>query len=191
MIRSCCHRRARATATSCELSDTRRASRRRSSRAEARGTDATTSETPDGSGERTDPSSSSTGIDACDPPDGDGDGHAAIACGGLDCDDDDPLVHPDAIDYGPVAETVVPDSVPGAMTTTVGVDASGVVYVGHEYATQTRLADDASGAWVDEHVGDGQGFDIHIDPDGNPRVAFVINMGSNNGIDDDCDGDVW
>ncbi len=138
----------------------------------------TTADAPESTGDSGDPSSS-TGTDACDPPDGDGDGHAAIACGGLDCDDDDPLVHPDAIDYGPMAETVVPDTVSGVMTHTVGVDASGVVYVGHEYATHTHLADDASGAWMDQEVGGGQGFDIHIDPDGNRRVAYVIGMGSN------------
>jgi hypothetical protein len=167
-----------ASSDSAEVSDGATADDAPSTNADA-SSDATTSDTPDGSGESTDPSSSSTGVDPCDPPDGDGDGHAAIACGGLDCDDRDPLVHPDAIDYGPVAETVVPDSVSGAMTTTVGVDADGVVYVAHEYATQARLADNATGAWIDQQVGDGQGFDVHIDPDGNRRVASVINMGSN------------
>lgn len=142
-----------------------------------RGSSDTTSDAPDGSDDTVDPSSS-TGPGACDPPDADGDGHAAIACGGLDCDDGDPLVHPDAIEFDPAVETVVPDIASGSMTL-VGADDDGVVYVAHEYASYTYLADDASGAWLDERVGDGQGFDIHIDPDGNLRVAFVIGMGSN------------
>jgi hypothetical protein len=36
----------------------------------------------------------STGDDPCSTPDADGDGHAALACGGDDCDDGDALVHP-------------------------------------------------------------------------------------------------
>src|SRR5262245_40757728 len=42
----------------------------------------------------------------CEPPDHDGDGVAAIACGGADCNDSDPSVHPGASDYAVTSELV-------------------------------------------------------------------------------------
>jgi hypothetical protein len=43
-------------------------------------------------------SGETTGEDPCITPDRDGDGHDAVACGGGDCDDDDPAIHPQAED---------------------------------------------------------------------------------------------
>lgn len=74
----------------------------------------------------------------CVPPDRDGDGHAATACGGDDCDDGDPAVHPGAVDGA--FEVTILDSIRGSEgdELSAAVDRAGDLHVAYLWRSEDR-----------------------------------------------------
>jgi hypothetical protein len=106
--------------------------------------------------------------------DADGDGVSDARCGGRDCDDGDPLIHPGAADPGAwLRETA--DARGWALHPALAVDAAGIVHVVYEdHASGTvRHASNAGGAWAVETV-DVAGLDpdLAIDAQGTLQVAY-------------------
>ena len=102
----------------------------------------------------------------CDCWDADGDGHYAEECGGLDCDDTDPWISPDAFE----------DCYDG-----IDNDCDGEIDEWHEWCD--CWDDDHDGYFAEECGGDDCD---DADPGVNPGQMEMMN----NGIDDDCDGNV-
>ena len=95
---------------------------------------------------------SSPAADAGDPdtgtcPDGDGDGYLAAACGGTDCDDSDPAVHPDADESGEdfTIEEIDGNAAEPALAV-AGGGVAHVVYAGIELG-DLRYATNGPGSW--------------------------------------------
>lgn len=99
-------------------------------------------------------SSGSGGTSACD---GDGDGFAGPDCGGPDCVDADPTIHPGARDtnigVGPWVVTRVLENIPGDVRgkPAIFVEPSGAVHVAHG-EDGLRYATNRSGAWTNTLV---------------------------------------
>ncbi len=96
---------------------------------------------------------------ACETPDADGDGFASETCGGDDCDDADPWIHPGGLEASAWESVQVADAggVGGPPVLAAGPDGSlhlawqyGQIEGGLGLRTEIRYATDASGAWVEE-----------------------------------------
>jgi hypothetical protein len=73
--------------------------------------------------------------DPCSEPDQDQDGHDAQSCGGLDCNDGDPTIHPGAPDFN-IEPEVVAFGLPlgiGQTPLNISLDARGVVHIGYNH----------------------------------------------------------
>ena len=129
--------------------------------------------------------------DPCADPDGDGDGYDAVACGGGDCDDGDPDVHPEAVD-GPDRTWEAIDSIPGSEGDEIdlAVDAAGDVHLAYTWINTSRtdgslrylrfLPTDTVGLVEDAHRTTdplrsrvGRDGAIALDSAGIPHVSFV------------------
>jgi len=129
-------------------------------------------------------------IDPCAVPDADADGHAAIACGGDDCDDASPAVYPGAIEGALVSAASLP-SLPGyeGLDLDAKTDALGTTHVAFNWSasggTQERLRYlkiTAAGTVVDHHEVHadaspnssraGRGISLAVDSQDRPHVTF-------------------
>ncbi|MFK7985602.1 MAG: putative metal-binding motif-containing protein [Sandaracinaceae bacterium] len=101
----------------------------------------------------------------CSTPDADGDGDAAIACGGSDCDDDDPNRFPDNVEVcDPLG--VDEDCDP---TTFGGRDADSDTFIDARCCNGDNCGDDCDDARASVHPGESEACDT---------------------LDNDCDGDI-
>jgi len=105
--------------------------------------------------------------------DGDDDGYVAAACGGPDCDDADPAVHPGAPDAAWASDTIGLANPYGAQ---VRADADGHWHVAWGNGG-VWYAHDRAGAWqveaVDPAITAGVDVTLALAPDGTPHVAYV------------------
>jgi hypothetical protein len=129
-------------------------------------------------------------IDPCANPDGDGDGHAALACGGDDCDDASAAVFPGATEGALRFAADIP-SIPGheGLDLDAKTDAVGTTHVAYNWratgGTQERLRylkitaagtvldnHDAhtDGSSISSHVG--RGISLAVDSQNRPHVTF-------------------
>ncbi|MCC7540423.1 MAG: hypothetical protein IT379_29675, partial [Deltaproteobacteria bacterium] len=127
---------------------------------------------------------------SCSPPDRDGDGHAAVACGGDDCDDGDADVHPGAADQGFDARVL--DGIPGyeGQEIAAELDAAGGLHVAYHWRSEDRdrealrylllSAADEVVVREDAHRSSdtlmsrvGRDASIAIDAAGDPWVSFI------------------
>jgi len=104
----------------------------------------------------------------------DGDGHRAPECGGDDCDDTDPYVHPGAIED--VARDVVATADSAEVDLALAIDASGAVTPHLCFVDGGTIhARAGSGGWRFERVDDGaEVCAVAIDDDGRPHLAYDI-----------------
>ena len=149
------------------------------------------SERADGGGATDAGGGADTGTAPCGDPDGDDDGYDAVECGGADCDDGDPEVHPGAVD-GPDRTWEAIDSIPGSEGDEIdlAVDAAGDVHLAYLWVNTSRtdgslrymrfLPTDAVGLVEDAHRTTdplrsrvGRDGAIALDAAGVPHVSFV------------------
>ena len=118
----------------------------------------------------------------CDVADADADGHAAAACGGDDCDDTDPSVHPGAPDDAAgtwTLSTVAPG--PGTFrSTALALDAADEPHLAYVDKTSTDLlwAGRDGDVWKTEVVADAwsgptRSASLVIDPAGVSHIAYA------------------
>jgi hypothetical protein len=109
--------------------------------------------------------------------DADHDGFGAEACGGVDCDDADPLVHPEAPDNAdfPWAIVAIDDEGTAGEQASVAVDAEGFVHVAYATYGVLRYATDRSGGWIAEVIDPsyGSAAALAIAADGALHVVYV------------------
>lgn len=145
----------------------------------------TTTET---SSETSSETGSETG-DPCPVPDADADGHDRIDCGGDDCDDANPLVHPGAPDSGPEIDTVEIGTPGGRPSLSIAPD--GMPHVAFQDANDVgqydlRIGSLEDAGWdVDTYVRDfnvGNWVPLEVDGAGALHAAFtadVVRYGTN------------
>jgi hypothetical protein len=112
-------------------------------------------------------------------PDRDGDGHTDMACGGTDCNDDDPAVSPDAVEVCDALDNNCDGRVDeGFVHTTYYLDSDADGY--GDLATGTQTCGEAPPDYV------ANGGDCNDDdPSVKPGAAEVCD-----GIDNNCDGTI-
>jgi hypothetical protein len=132
--------------------------------------------------------------------DGDGDGFADLSCGGEDCDDEDPAIHPDATE---VCNALDDDCDGELLADEVDGDGDGILLCGGDcddgdadsFPEAPELCDGADNdcdGEVDEDVdedGDGDGYNAcQGDCDDGDDAVHPGASEVCNGVDDDCDG---
>ncbi len=134
------------------------------------------------------------GSDACSNPDRDGDGHARLECGGDDCNDQDPSIHPGAPDPiesagAWIEETVYVGGNPSSPA--LALDPAGGVHMAFGESgddctkDQLRFASRALGTWQVEEVGASvNGYQPALDfaPSGTAMIAFGPGCGEGSGV---------
>ncbi len=123
-----------------------------------------------------------TDCDGADGVDADGDGWAGEVSGGTDCDDEDPAVHPGAMDGQLPGEVV--GSVGGEPSLAIGPDGAlhvaSVLYGGGGAGLdQPWYTTNATGEWLEEPIDAGYGRvpSIAVDAGGTVHVAYVGEVG--------------
>jgi hypothetical protein len=137
----------------------------------------------DGATEPSPEDSSGGTTEAVDPCDQDADEVRAIACGGEDCDDENPEIHPGAVDDSWARETIDIDLLGGAIVSELSRTEDGTLHAiytdGSEAAPVSlrHAVKSGSGAWSTEDIVSGDAFDpptVEVAGDGSIHVVVSV-----------------